>query len=685
MTENEVLPLKDAKTIPDIIHTYSSDLKKGLVPIVIDNGSYNCRAGWGNQKRPCLVFKNLVAKTRKERGKKDGELQVGNDITNIEAVRFQLKSQFDRNVPIHMEVQEQVFDYIFSHLGIDTEGRVDHPIMLTEAFLNPNYCRHAMSELLFECYGVPGVAYGVDALFSYHCSNEENLKKSQSGLVISLGYQTMHIIPIIDGQVDIAHARRINVGGFHVTSYMHRLLQLKYPVHFNAITLSRSEELVHDYSFVPAEYRSVLKQWAEPDYYDRNVVRIQLPYTVVATVPTLNAEQQKERRKELAKRLVEINARKRDERLAEDEEMLNQLLEVQDLMNSGKEKQFKKSISSMDIGSEAELVKQIGNLQSRIQKTKQKIAAANVSEDVIVTEEPKLKIPKQTALRLRDGEDAESWLARLRKDRVQLLEKRAARHQKRQDMAKRRTVAAQERMRIISELARKDNKKDDNFGMRDEDWDVYKAIRRDGGDSDSEEEQERLVEIEEVLRQNDPTFVEGSSAALSSGDFSPANPGEAHQLHVGVEKLRAPEILFQPGMIGIEEAGLAETIAYVLKMYSPEDQNKLVSNIFLTGGCAHLPGLKERLECELREIRPFQSEFHIGMSRDPSLSAWIGACEFARQPNFKTDILISKEDYAEKGGEYLKEHKASNIYNASPASLTQPQLGPLEDTEMEIF
>lgn len=58
-----------------------------------------------------------------------------------------------------------------------------------------------------------------------------------------------------------------------------------------------------------------------------------------------------------------------------------------------------------------------------------------------------------------------------------MVEKRTARHQKRQDMAKRRTAAAQERMRIISELARRD-KKDDNFGMRDEDWDVYKVIRK---------------------------------------------------------------------------------------------------------------------------------------------------------------------------------------------------------------
>lgn len=44
-------------------------------------------------------------------------------------------------------------------------------------------------------------------------------------------------------------------------------------------------------------------------------------------------------------------------------------------------------------------------------------------------------------------------------------------------MAKRRTAAAQERMRIISQLAKKE-KRDDDFGMRDEDWDVYKVINK---------------------------------------------------------------------------------------------------------------------------------------------------------------------------------------------------------------
>lgn len=46
-------------------------------------------------------------------------------------------------------------------------------------------------------------------------------------------------------------------------------------------------------------------------------------------------------------------------------------------------------------------------------------------------------------------------------------------------MAKRRTAAGQERMRIISQLAKKEKGIDD-FGMRDEDWDIYKTISKDG-------------------------------------------------------------------------------------------------------------------------------------------------------------------------------------------------------------
>lgn len=62
--------------------------------------------------------------------------------------RFQLKTQFDKNVVTHFEAQEQVFDYIFSHLGIDNDGSVPHPIALTEAFVTPNYSRQC------KCYDI---------------------------------------------------------------------------------------------------------------------------------------------------------------------------------------------------------------------------------------------------------------------------------------------------------------------------------------------------------------------------------------------------------------------------------------------------------------------------------------------------------------------------------------------------
>lgn len=107
--------------------------------------------GWSTNDEPLLLFKNLIAKPRKERSKKETvdlqqtpQLQVGNDIVNIEAVRFQLKTQFDRNVVTHFEAQENVFDYIFTHLGVDVEDCVPHPILITEAVLNPYSSRQCM-------------------------------------------------------------------------------------------------------------------------------------------------------------------------------------------------------------------------------------------------------------------------------------------------------------------------------------------------------------------------------------------------------------------------------------------------------------------------------------------------------------------------------------------------------------
>lgn len=79
-------------------------------------------------------------------------------------------------------------------------------------------------------------------------------------------------------------------------------------------------------------------------------------------------------------------------------------------------------------------------------------------------------------------------------------------------------------------------------------------------------------------------------------------------------------------------------------------------------------GLKERLSRELMEIRPFQSTHKIFTSSNASLDAWYGARVIANSDNFD-DYLITKSDYNEKGGEYLKEHQCSNKYHQTPAPI----------------
>lgn len=73
--------------------------------------------------------------------------------------------------------------------------------------------------------------------------------------------------------------------------------------------------MIHDHSIIALHYQQEILKWADPEYYDSNVIRVQLPYVAPAATPGLTVEQQKERKRELARRLMEINARKREERV----------------------------------------------------------------------------------------------------------------------------------------------------------------------------------------------------------------------------------------------------------------------------------------------------------------------------------------------------------------------------------
>lgn len=56
--------------------------------------------------------------------------------------------------------------------------------------------------------------------------------------------------------------------------------------------------------------------------------------------------------------------------------------------------------------------------------------------------------------------------------------------------------------------------------------------------------------------------------SYSSSPQPSFNMAEYHQLFVGTERLRCPELLFQPSLIGEDQMGLMETLQYVLARYS---------------------------------------------------------------------------------------------------------------------
>ncbi|KAK2897836.1 actin-related protein 5 isoform X1 [Channa argus] len=574
----QIFSFQDCKTSPDPVYELPSQgLAPTPIPIVIDNGSFQTRAGWAAPTAefdsPQLQFRSVTARSR---GAARSETQIGNDIPSLEPLRWLLKSQFDRNVVVNFEIQELIFDYVFTHLGIVSEGSVEHPIVLTEAPCNPLQCRQMMSELLFECYCVPYVSYGVDGLYSfYHNNSRRNIQPPHTGIVLSSGYQCSHILPVINGRLDAVNCKRVNVAGSQAASYLQRLLQLKYPGHLGAITLSRMEELLHEHSYIAVDYQEELEKWRSPEFYEREVHRMQLPFSGKLPGGCVTVEERQERRAQQLRRLQEINARRREEKLQQDQERLDRLMAIQELLEDGLLDQFHKNLVDLNMDSAEELQSYINKLQLAVEQGRQKLLQSDGVEGR--TEVPELEQPMDEG------------------DGVALM---------------------------------------------------------------------------------DPDFPEDTLPEKPANVVQPVfNMAEYHQLFVGTERLRCPEILFQPSLTGEDQMGLMETLQYVLARYTPEQQGALVSNVFLTGGNMQYPRMKDRVERELLALRPFQSNFKVTMALQPALDAWYGARDWALEHpagGYREEVegWISRQDYEEKGGEYLSEHCASNVF--IPMNIAKP-------------
>ena len=102
------------------------------------------------------------------------------------------------------------------------------------------------------------------------------------------------------------------------------------------------------------------------------------------------------------------------------------------------------------------------------------------------------------------------------------------------------------------------------------------------------------------------------------------------------ERISVPEILFHPSDVGVQEMGLAEAIHLAVSLCSEESQPHLYRNVVLTGGCAHFPGIRERLEAELRRLLPDEYDVSVWLPENPTTTAWKGGKRLVEE--LKTDF-----------------------------------------------
>ena len=298
-------------------------------------------------------------------------------------------------------------------------------------------------------------------------------------------------------------------------------------------------------------------------------------------------------------------------------------------------------------------------------------------------EAEKARIAEEERLdRERRENDLEGWLEEKRLARNATLQRMKERDRLKQDLGNRKSLASQIRMKSIANLAsdnprgkRRRGGDDDNFGANDDDWGVYRQIQvgEPGSDDEEGEEdlEESLRELEEDLLRYDENFThEHTWAAQNDWDksllhaftrgprpFDAGSQAEIHQIHLNVERIKVPEVIFQPSITGVDQAGLVEIAGDILTQrlvgVPGLDRDDFLKDVFLTGGNTLFSNFDDRLRQGLTALLPAGAPLRLRRADDAMLDAWRGAAQWTGTPAWKA-AAVTKAEWQEKGADYLK-------------------------------
>ncbi|KAI1335436.1 putative chromatin remodeling complex subunit [Xylariaceae sp. FL0016] len=704
---------------------------EGEVAIVIDNGSSAVRAGWSFESKPRLSIPPIMAKYRDRKLGKTYSF-AGYDCYADTTAKGHIRNAFEAGTGIvsNWDVEEHVLDWTFLKLGMnDVDGNIDMPIVMTEAVANLPYSRKSMNEIIFECYGAPSLALGIDSLFSYRYN------KGQTGLVVSSSYSATHVIPVFNKKPMLAQAIRLNWGGWHAAEYLLKLIRLKYPSFTGKLNASQAENMLRDHAYISKSYDDELRSYLDwTGLEDRDIV-MQYPYTEEVIIQKSEEELARiaERKKESGRRLQEQAAKMRLEKLMRKEQELEYYKSIQEKLVDANKKDTKRLLDAEDMKDEAQLEKAIKELEKSVKKARTKDVGGDPEEEQEEPDFSLLEVPDdqldEAALktkrhqrllksnheararakaekeaekarvaeierldRERRENDLEGWLEDKRVARESTLARMKERDRLKADLGNRKSLASQMRMKSIANLAsdgprgkRRRGGDDDNFGANDDDWGVYRQIATGDNASDDEEGEEdlesNLKNLEEDLLRYDVNFTHEHTweaqndwnksmlHAFMRGPrpFDGGSQAELHQIHLNVERIRVPEVIFQPSIAGVDQAGLVEIVGDILtqRLVGLEGggiaRDDFLRDIFLTGGNTLFANFDDRLRAGLTPLLPAGSPVAIRRAGDAVLDAWRGAAQWAGTPAWKS-ATVTRAEWQEKGADYLKEHDMGNSY-----------------------
>ncbi|CAD6889462.1 unnamed protein product [Tilletia controversa] len=198
-------------------------------PVVIDNGSGTIKAGFAGADTPKCFFPSFVGRIKHHKvmaGAVEGDIFIGRKAQDLRGL-LKVKYPMEHGIVTDWEDMERIWTHIYSEeLGTLSE---EHPVLLTEAPLNPRSNREQAAQIFFETFNVPAFFTSIQAILSLYASGRT------TGIVLDSGDGVSHAVPVFEGFAMPHAIRRVDIAGRDVTENLQvHLRRAGYHLHTSA-------------------------------------------------------------------------------------------------------------------------------------------------------------------------------------------------------------------------------------------------------------------------------------------------------------------------------------------------------------------------------------------------------------------------------------------------------------------